>query len=243
MNIALYAHHGPQFFRCAGKQFYYFLMKRGKKMKKLSKTLLSVAAVTAVSAAMAASAMAMTATYDAETGMVTLSDVASTGDSQTLLVVGGDSVGATVATEDIKQIDQDDTGVSFATVPVGQLDDGTYEVRIGGNGEIQRATFNVGGVQPGGETKTIMVGDVNWTEDVDALDALAVARYAAKATTLTEKTGEVYQVAGSEDTYTIGDVNTSGDVDALDALSVARYAAKATTMIDNAGQSVTIVVE
>lgn len=243
MNIALYAHHGPQFFRCAGKQFYYFLMKRGKKMKKLSKTLLSVAAVTAVSAAMAASAMAMTATYDPATGMVTLSEVASTGDSQTLLVVGGNSVGATVATDDIKQIDQDDTGKSFATVPVGQLVDGTYEVRIGGDGQIQRATFKVGDVQPGGETKTIMVGDVNWTEDVDALDALAVARYAAKATTLTEKTGEKYQVSGSEDTYTVGDVNTSGDVDALDALSVARYAAKATTMIDNAGQSVTIVVK
>lgn len=245
MNIALYAHHGPQFFRCAGKQFYYFLMKRGKKMKKLSKTLLSVAAVTAVSAAMAASAMAMTATYDPATGDVTLSEVASTGDSQTLLVVGGNSVGTNTVdkTDDIKQIDQDDTGNSFVTVPVGQLDDGTYEVRIGGNGQIQRATFTVGDVQPGGETKTIMVGDVNWTEDVDALDALAVARYAAKATTLTEKTGEKYQVSGSEDTYTVGDVNTSGDVDALDALSVARYAAKATTMIDNAGQSVTIVVK
>lgn len=243
MNIALYAHHGPQFFRCAGKQFYYFLMKRGKKMKKLSKTLLSVAAVTAVSAAMAASAMAMTATYDAETGVVTLSEVASTGDSQTLLVVGGDSVAATVNTDDIKQIDQDDTGASFTTVPVGQLADGTYEVRIGGDGQIQRATFTVGDVEPGGDEKTIIIGDVNWTEDVDALDALSVARYAAKATTLTDRTGEIYQVAGSEDTYTIGDVNTSGDVDALDALSVARYAAKATTMIDNAGQSVTIVVE
>lgn len=230
MNIALYAHHGPQFFRCAGKQFYYFLMKRGKKMKKLSKTLLSVAAVTAVSAAMAASAMAatMTATYDAETGMVTLSDVASTGDSQTLLVVGGNSVGATVATDDIKQIDQDDTGNVFTTVPVGQLDDGTYEVRIGGDGQIQRATFTVGDVV-GPTTETLIIGDVDSNKEINTADA---ARVAAKGVGkevqgYNDNVGTEYTVVSGGNgsgKHKIGDVDFSNTIDTGDAGRIAAAA-------------------
>lgn len=225
MNIALYAHHGPQFFRCAGKQFYYFLMKRGKKMKKLSKTLLSVAAVTAVSAAMAASAMAMTATYDPATGMVTLSEVASTGDSQTLLVVGGNSVGATVATDDIKQIDQDDTGKSFATVPVGQLVDGTYEVRIGGDGQIQRATFKVGDVV-GPTTDTFKIGDVDSNDMINTADA---ARVAAKGVGkdvqgYNDNVGTEYKVVsggnGSEK-YIMGDADFNETINTADAARIA----------------------
>ncbi len=242
MNIALYAHHGPHFFRCAGKQFYYFLMKRGKKMKKLSKTLLSVAAVTAVSAAMAASAMAMTATYDAETGMVTLSEVASTGDSQTLLVVGGNSVGATVATEDIKQIDQDDTGKSFATVPVGQLDDGTYEVRIGGDGQIQRATFKVGDVQPGGETKTIIIGDINVDNGVSSADGVLLARSLAKFTENVGEAGTVYTTADGT-SITVGDINVDNGISSADGVLLARYLAKFTENIGEAGNSYDVVVK
>lgn len=228
MNIALYAHHGPQFFRCAGKQFYYFLMKRGKKMKKLSKTLLSVAAVTAVSAAMAASAMAMTATYDPTTGDVTLSEVNKTGDSQTLLVVGGNSVGATVATDDIKQIDQDDTGNSFVTVPVGQLDDGTYEVRIGGDGQIQRATFTVGDVV-GPTTDTFKIGDIDLNDQINTADA---ARVAAKGVGkevqgYNDNVGTEYTVVSGGNgsgKYKIGDVDFNETINTADAGRIAAAA-------------------
>jgi hypothetical protein len=77
-----------------------------------------------------------------------LSGVNATGNSQTLLVL--DKVDLqTVASEDIKQIDQDDSGESFSTVTVGALKDGTYEVRIGGDGTIQTATFTVGSTDNG----------------------------------------------------------------------------------------------
>lgn len=144
-------------------------------MKRFSKLILSVAAVSAVSAAMVVSASAaMTATY--ENGVVTLADVTGTGASQTLLVLDEVNL-TTVAESNIKQIDQKDDSTSFTTVTVGELADGTYEVRIGGStGEIQTATFTVGEDIPPANTTTLIIGDIDETGDVDSDDATAIAR-------------------------------------------------------------------
>ncbi|MGN0162225.1 MAG: hypothetical protein ACI4EA_01410, partial [Candidatus Ornithomonoglobus sp.] len=148
-------------------------------MKRFSKLILSVAAVSAVSAAMVISASAeMGASY--ADGVVTLTDVtASTTGSQTLLVL--DKVGlTTVVAGNIKQIDQKDDNTSFSTVTVGALADGTYEVRVGGDGTVQKATFTVGGGsdQPGAETITLTVGNVDDNTTINMNDGLKVARYA-----------------------------------------------------------------
>ncbi len=170
-----------------------YLMKRGKTMKKFTKTFMAVAAVTAVSAAMSVSAMAMSAKY--EDGTVTLTDVNSTGTSQTLLVLSKDDTVTSENVDIVKQIDQKDDSTSFASVPVGTLADGTYYVRIGGtDGSLQRATFVVGDVQPGGETKKIIVGDANLDNSINAADALFVARKAGSADTNIAQAGTEIEV-------------------------------------------------
>jgi hypothetical protein len=202
-------------------------MKRGKTMKRFSKIALSVAAVSAVSAAMAMSAMAMTASY--ADGTVTLTDVNATGASQTLLVL--DTVDLqTVEATNIKQIDQDDTGVSFSSVTVGTLADGTYEVRIGGDGTVQTATFTVGeNVTP--NTVTLMIGDIDGSSNIDISDVTALAR--ANAGKVSEKyknttVGDDYTVSSvtsgtyTADTVKIGDIDGSSNIDISDVTALAR---------------------
>lgn len=199
-------------------------------MKKLSKTLLAVAAVSAVSMAMAASAMAMTAEYDPESGNVTLSDVNATGASQTLLVVNGEGTSVTTdnANDVVEQIDQKDDSTVFATVPVGELTDGTYEVRIGGtDGTIQTATFKVG-EQPGGETKTIMIGDADLSGRILMNDATYIATKSLyQDTDENANIGKVYTyVSGLDEApadgkIMIGDSDLSGRILMNDATYVA----------------------
>ena len=225
-------------------------MKRGKKMKKLSKTLLAVAAVSAVSMAMAASAMAMTAEYDPESGNVTLSDVNATGVSQTLLVVKGENISVTTdnANDVVEQIDQKDDSNVFATVPVGELTDGTYEVRIGGtNGTIQTATFKVG-EQPGGETFTIMIGDANGNGSLLINDAAAIAtKIASNETAQNANVGKVYKyVSGLETapesgTIMVGDANGNGSLLINDAAAIAtKIASNETAQNANVGVEVEV---
>ena len=174
-----------------------YLMKRGKTMKKFTKTFMAVAAVTAVSAAMSVSAMAMSAEYD--NGTVTLKDVKSTGTSQTLLVLSQDDTVTSENVDIVKQIDQKDDSTSFASVPVGTLADGTYYVRIGGtDGSLQTATFTVGGVQPGGETKEIVIGDVNDKDGVNGADSTMMARYIAGSPKEKGNTGNTLKIKVSE---------------------------------------------
>lgn len=211
-------------------------------MKKLSKTLLAIAAVSAASMAMTASAMAMTADY--ADGTVTLSDVKATGASQTLLIVNeeGVTVDSSNASDVVEQIDQKDDGTSFASVPVGTLADGTYEVRIGGtDGSMQKTTFTVGEVEPG--EKTIMIGDVDESDVINSLDVTFVARYVGKATENIGNVGQTMTVSGDDKTITIGDVDESSAVNSLDVTFVARYVGKATENIGQVGQTVTVVSE
>ena len=169
-------------------------------MKRFSKIALSVASVSAVAMAMAISASAMTASY--ADGVVTLSDVNSTGTSQTLLVL--DTVDLeTVAAENIKQIDQKDDGTSFVTVPVGELSNGIYEVRIGGDGTIQKATFEVGSAVVGEE---VQMGDVNLDTTVNGSDINPVIQHVVGNATLEGKSFFVADV-NSDTTVNGSDIN------------------------------------
>ena len=215
-------------------------MKRGKTMKKFSKIALSVAAVSAVTVAMAVSASAaMTATYNAEAGTVTLSDVTPTGQSQTLLVL--DKVNLeTVADTNIKQIDQKDDSTSFETVKVGELKDGTYEVRIGGsNGGIQTATFTVGEVGPEKETETIILGDVSSDKALTGTDVSYILRGAGGETS---RIGQANQERTKTDGTKIilGDVSSDDTLTGTDVSYVLRGAGGETSRIGQAGQEVEV---
>ncbi len=195
-------------------------------MKKLSKTLLAVAAVSAVSMAMAASAMAddFTATY--ADGTVTLDGVAASGQSQTILVLKGEgtTVDSSNADDVVKQIDQRDDNDVFKSVVVGQLDDDTYEVRIGGtDGTIQTAIFTVG--ESGDETKEIIIGDIDGAFGVDSDDLTALARalVSLKGEEYSNtEVGVTYTVSEDGSTVTIGDIDGAFGVDSDDLTALAR---------------------
>lgn len=195
-------------------------------MKKLSKTLLAIAAVSAASMAMTASAMAMTADY--ADGTVTLSDVTATGASQTLLIVNeeGVTVDSSNASDVVEQIDQKDDGTSFASVPVGTLADGTYEVRIGGtDGSMQTTTFTVGAVEPG--NITIVVGDVDDDGKATSSDAakIASAEVGMTAEGYNDAVGAEYTVVSGIDAETvkIGDVDLDNNATSTDAAKIASF--------------------
>ena len=201
-------------------------MKRGKTMKKLTKTFIAVAAVSTVSAVMAASAMAMTATY--ADGKLTLTDVPTTGTSQTLLVLSEDT---TVTSENansiVKQIDQKDNNETFAAAPVqvGELGDGTYYVRIGGSdGNLYKATFTIGSVEPG-TTMDIIIGDIDglYGVDSDDLTALARAMVDLKGESYGNATvGVTYKLADGSGNITVGDIDGQFGVDSDDLTALAR---------------------
>lgn len=211
-------------------------------MKKLSKTLLSIAAVSAVSAALAASAMAadLTADYTAgETnGSVAIGEIGAHGDQITMLIVKGET--GTEATEaNIVAIDQTGDATTLATVPVKKLEDGTYEVRIGGTeGEIQKVTFTVGDTPI--EGTDIVIGDVNFQDGVNGTDGVMIARYIAKSTKNSGYTGEEYTKTADNSTVVIGDVNFQDGVNGTDGVMVARFIARSTKNSGSTGETVTV---
>ena len=217
-------------------------MKRGKKMKKLSKTLLAVAAVSVVSAAMAASAMAAdTITAEYTDGVLSLSGVAASGKSQTLLIFKGeatDSVTNENANEIVVAINQEDGDTTDQVlletdVPVRALEEGaTYQIRVGGeNGNVQTGqfTYTSGGVDPGpGETIEIVIGDAN----LDGASRMNDATYVATKSLYqdTEDNANVgvgYEyVSGLDEapedgTVIIGDANLDGASRMNDATYIA----------------------
>lgn len=154
-------------------------------MKNFKKLLLAGAAITAMSAALATSAMAaddFTATY--ADGTVTLSGVPAEVTSQdqvTMVVINGmDDVNPTE--ENLKQIGQKDGAADvFATIPVGELADGTYTVKLGGTaGKIYMDTFTVGDVDPEG-----MLGDVDGENGIETTDASLVVNHVLEIAPLT----------------------------------------------------------
>ena len=167
--------------------------RRNLFMKKVTKLFLSVAAISALAAGLATSAMAMTASYDATAGTVTIT--AEEGDlvassEKTLLILNNDAV--TVTEADIVQIDQSE---DIAEVPVGELADGTYYVRVGGDGHIDKAEFTVGGESPY-ENPARLLGDVDNDTYINMADTDGIIGEFLSAGTLT---GDDLQAADTDE--------------------------------------------
>lgn len=167
--------------------------RRNLFMKKVTKLFLSVAAIGALAAGLATSAMAMTATYDAGTVTIVAEDgdkVAST--EKTLLILNNDAT--TVTESDIVQIDQSE---DIASVPVGELADGTYYVRVGGDGNIDTATFTVSNTTPSPyNNPTRLLGDVDNDTEINMGDTVGIIGEFLEAGTLT---GDDLQAADTDE--------------------------------------------
>ena len=176
-------------------------------MKKVTKLFLSVAAIGALAAGLATSAMAMTATYDA--GTVTI--VAEEGDKvasaeKTLLILNNDAT--TVTESDIVQIDQSE---DIASVPVGELADGTYYVRVGGDGNIDTATFTVSNATPSPyDNPARLLGDVDNDTYINMADAVGIIGEFMTPGTLS---GDDLQAADTDDDLYVNMADTVGIID------------------------------
>lgn len=186
--------------------------RRNLFMKKVTKLFLSVAAIGALAAGLATSAMAMTATYDAGTVTIVAGDedkVTST--EKTLLILNNNAT--TVTEADIVQIDQSE---DIASVPVGELADGTYYVRVGGDGNIDTATFTVASESPSPyDNPARLLGDAKAasgeTSEVNLADAEVILNHALNIELLE---GDDLQAA---------DANDNGDVNLADAEVILDY--------------------
>lgn len=204
-------------------------------MKKFTKLFLSCTAVAAITAALSASAMAaevdlkgsdgIVGTYDTETGVVSLTTLPNADDAiKTVLVlkpseVSASDTGITVVAENIIGIDQtaELTEVKLDASNVN-TDNNNYTVFVGGSsGKVYKATFGAGGAG-------LLMGDVDFSEEVDLDDALAVIQHSVKLSPLTG------------DALLAGDVDETEEVDLDDALCIIRYSVKFTTDIGLAGQ-------
>lgn len=205
-------------------------------MKKFTKLFLSCTAVAAITAALATSAMAadpvalkssngIEGTYDTETGVVSLTTLPNADDAiKTVLVlkpseVSASDTGITVVAENIIGIDQtaELTEVKLDASKVN-TENNNYTVLVGGSsGKVYTATFGAGGAG-------LLMGDVDFSEEVDLDDALAVIQHSVKLSPLTG------------DALLAGDVDETEKVDLDDALCIIRYSVKFTTDIGLAGQ-------
>ena len=110
-------------------------------MMKLKKILLASAIVASLAGIMATSSFAeeakMTATWDAASKSVIIENCPTAAARKTLLVLTTNTDGSlltTVAEENIKQIDEQ--ADAYTKVPIGDIADGIYEVRVGGDGSL-----------------------------------------------------------------------------------------------------------
>lgn len=177
------------------------------------------AVVTALTCAVATSAFAMTATYDSTTGNITIADCPTTAAAKTLLVVDTNADGSTltdITEANIKQIDQQ--ADAYTTVKVGELTAGTYEVRVGGDGTIERCTFVVGGGDnPYYNDGTRLVGDVNNNGAVAVNDSSQMMKNIASGDAL------------DKDTIQCMDINDNGAVAVNDSSELVKYLATGNT--------------
>lgn len=178
-------------------------------MKKFSKLFLSCAAVAAVTAAVATSAMAageVSATYTpAETGATTASlkiTTKYTADQKTLLIVPSSVSLDKVTADDVVQIDQNAEIVDV--VLPADLEDGTYTVYMGGDGQVYSDTFRVGAGK-------VLIGDADQDGFVDGGDATTILKY---------NVGSVELVG---DGQAAADADQDGFVDGGDATAILKY--------------------
>ena len=194
---------------------------------KLRKILAVTAVAATMTAAFAVSAMAdedlklyegTDFSYDAKTGVITLTTNKqhTTDDPYTMLVVVNDEKPLETTGEipsdtsfvdtDIKQIDQADA--KFEKITVGTLDPGTYEIRLGGDGNVRWGTLEVKGESenPYYNDGTRLIGDANNSKDITVGDATQILICAVDISQCADK-----------DTLQAMDANDSGDITVGDA--------------------------
>lgn len=190
------------------------------------KLLASCAVIGALSAVCAASSMAAdysaTATYDAKAGTVSVTasqdyiDLVGAGDF-TLLVLSEDATEITNENSYIvKQIQQGDEA-TVSNVKVGDLEDGTYYVRLGGadvSAENEKGfvatTFTVGGEAP-----QVFIGDVDGDKDITAVDCSETAKSVIHMSSAADNSDVNYYAAA----YADGD----SEITAVDCSEIAKY--------------------
>lgn len=178
-------------------------------LKKLFAATAFAAALTTAFAVNAFADTTMVATYN--NGTVTLTDAPTLNPATLLVLNTNEGVALTnVTASDIKQIDEVDEEYTYSSVVVGELADGTYEVRIGGDGTITSAFFTVGS-----EAADRLVGDVNGSELVDIMDLGMLSLYIDDdASTVSAMTIDALDAA---------DTNDSGLVDIMDLSTMSLY--------------------
>ena len=192
---------------------------------KLKKILFVSAAVAAMTGVMATGALAadITAEWNAETQSVVITGAEDKGDANTILVLATNEDGSVlteVTESDIKQINEQSD--AYTTVKVGDLPAGTYEVRVGGDGTVDSALFNVGSNpdNPYADS-TRLIGDVDGLSGINGTDVTYVLNHATSVSSLT---GESLQAA---------DVNDDGAANGTDATYLINYTVGVdTTTID-----------
>lgn len=189
---------------------------------KLKKLLIASAVVAAVAGAMSTAAFAadaFVATY--ENGTVAIGEYAEIKTDNTMVIVdtGADGEKLTeINEENIHQINQQ--AGAYTAIPVGELAPGKYEVRIGGDGNLYSAIFEVKGeVDPDNPyaDSTRLLGDVTGEGEINPTDLSSLANSLAQITVLE---GEDLEAA---------DANDSGEVNPTDLSALANYLAN----IDN----------
>ena len=195
---------------------------------KLKKILLASATVAAFSAVMSISALAAntitpqyTAATDTKTAVVTVADAPefTDGSSYTMLILNTNNgaVLTTIANTDIKQIGEEPVTYKNVEIPVGDLTEGaTYEVRMGGDGNLWTGTFTVPKATPDNPyytDGTILVGDADTNGSISINDASTVASALA--------TGSY----ASKDAEQAADADDNGAVSINDASTIASHLA------------------
>ena len=185
---------------------------------KLKKILLASAIVASLAGIMATSSFAeeakMTATWDAASKSVIIENCPTAAARKTLLVLTTNTDGSlltTVAEENIKQIDEQ--ADAYTKVPIGDIADGTYEVRVGGDGTIASALFTVG------QKSTRLLGDVTGDSSIDINDASGII-------------GHITGVSLEGIALKAADVNKDTSVDVNDASAVVGYVVGMRDVID-----------
>jgi hypothetical protein len=183
---------------------------------KLKKFLLASAIVAAMTGIVATGALAvdLDCTWDAETESVVIANCPDTAAVKTLLVLDtaeDDALLTTVTKDDIKQIDEQ--AKAYTTVKVGPLEDGVYEVRVGGDGSISSGTFKVSSVNEDlpYDDGTILLGDANRNGEIASNDALVGLNYTIGVTDL------------DRDVLQALDTNENGEIASNDVLLILNY--------------------
>lgn len=193
---------------------------------KLKKLLIASAVVAAVAGAMSTAAFAegdFVATY--ENGTVTLGAYTEIATDNTMVIVdtGADGEKLTeINEENIHQINQQ--AGAYTAIPVGELAPGKYEVRIGGDGNLYSAIFEVkgeAGDSPYYDDGTVLLGNASLDSEgtIDSEDVLIVLDYTVGERDYTK------------DQLQAMDVNESTNIDSEDVLIVLDYTVGVRTIL------------